>query len=577
MSHTTTKLIYAFDELKPEQWAFAGGKGGTLARLYQAGYPVPDGLVLLPAAFSGDELTPQAWAQVQGHLARWRRGDDQAAFAVRSSALAEDSARASFAGEFETVLDVRTDAALRAAIQTVRRSRHSERVRAYSQEQGLEADHEMAVVVQRLVPAQISGVLFTADPVSGSRDHMVGNYIHGLGERLVSGAATPHAFTLARPKGRYDGPPELKRLARRLFKLGQRLERELGGPQDVEWASVGNRLYLLQSRPITTLQGFDPLSGAFNDSLTGDYVWSCVNLGEAVSVVMTPFTWSIMYAGFSELNILPGHPSVGNIGGRLYQNSTVMVSVLSALGKDFIEMVKELGGVRDEYLQTMDQFLFPLPEATFWNVLPNALRVRRKEKQALKNLPAFLADSPGWCRTMRQRVQAAQSREQLLALMDEFMPRARELFWRSYATALHHGERVGKLRRELTERVGATDADALLSNLSDEGELLASLGPLVGLARVARGEMERAAYLEQWGHRGALETEASVPRPAEDPDWLDRQLESWSADAADVEGRQIRRGVGTVAPDAAVAQGQVDPTAHRASRRGRPYAGSDPL
>ena len=226
-------MIHTFEELPPEQWPSAGGKGGTLARLYQAGYPVPNGLIVLPPAFDGDEMLPQAWAQVLAHLACLRGDDLQAAFAVRSSALAEDSAKASFAGEFETVLDVRTDEAVRSAIQTVRRSRHSERARAYSQARGLDTaclngGHEMAVVVQRLVQADISGVLFTADPVTGSHNHMIGNYVHGLGERLVSGEATPHEFTLSRPRGRYEGPPELRRFARRLYKLATRLERELG-------------------------------------------------------------------------------------------------------------------------------------------------------------------------------------------------------------------------------------------------------------------------------------------------------------------------------------------------------------
>ena len=180
------RLVCAFSELTAEQQASAGGKGGTLAWLYQAGYPVPDGFVILPSAFDGDELDPEAWAQVQAHLARMRRGDDTA-FAVRSSALSEDSAQASFAGEFETVLDARTDEDIREAIRTVRGSRHSARVRAYSQAHGMDAAHEMAVVVQRLVWADVSGVLFTADPVIGSRAYMTGNFVYGLGEQLVSG------------------------------------------------------------------------------------------------------------------------------------------------------------------------------------------------------------------------------------------------------------------------------------------------------------------------------------------------------------------------------------------------------
>ena len=543
-----TVQVYAFADLPPEFFSSAGGKGGTLARLYQAGYPVPDGFVILPGAFAGNEeptdtLLPGVWNQVQDHLARLRGNDPEAAFAVRSSALAEDSARASFAGEFETVLDVRTDDAIRAAIQTVRRSRHSQRVRAYSQARRVGPDSaapvfEMAVVVQRLVPAEMSGVLFTADPVTGSRNQMTGNYVHGLGEGLVSGRARPLAFTLSRPRGRYEGPAELKPAARRLFKLARRLERHLGGPQDIEWAVVGRKLVLLQSRPITTLLGFDPVTGEFNDSLTGDYVWSCVNVGEAVSVVMTPFTWSVMLTGFSELDILPGHPSVGNIGGRLYQNSTVMVTLLDALGKDFQDMAKEMGGVRDEYLETMDQYLVPLPGVTLLSILPNALRVRRKEKQGLKNMDAFLAENPGWCRAMRRQIQAAQTGEDLRSLLEaEIWPRSLESFWRNYATALRYSERVGPLRRQLKDLVGAADADALLSNVSGDDEMLASLGPVVGLARVARGEMSRDAYLERWGHRGSLETEASVPRPAEDPDWLDRQLASFALAPVDVEAR----------------------------------------
>jgi phosphohistidine swiveling domain-containing protein len=540
------EAVFSFDELPTERQASAGGKGGTLARLYQAGYPVPDGLVILPAAFAGDELPPdalsaEAWAQLQAHLVRLRGDDPHAAFAVRSSALSEDSARASFAGEFETVLDVRDDEAVREGIGTVRRSRHAERVRAYARARGVETDLEMAVVVQRLVRADLSGVLFTADPVTGSRDQMSGNYVHGLGEALVSGQATPYEFKLSRPRGRYEGPPELKRFARRLYRLAKCLERDLGSPQD-EWAITGKNLFLLQSRPITTLLGFDPLTGEYNDSLTGDYVWSCVNVGEALSVVMTPFTWSLMRMVFGELDVLPGHASVGNIGGRMYQNVTVGISVLAALGQNVQDQAKEMGGVREEYLETMDQYLISLPEATPLTILPGAIRMWREQRAGLKNLEPFLAGNPGWCQAMCQRIEAIGNGDELATLVvDELKPRSLECFWQNYATALRYGELVGKLRRELVELVGPADADALLSNVSRQDELLASLGPVVGLARLARGEMSRETYLAQWGHRGPLETEMSVPRPFEYPDWLDRQLAAWAESPVDVSGLLARQ------------------------------------
>ena len=102
MRPTTTPT---FSDLTAEMQPAAGGKGGTLARLFRAGYPVPDGFVVLPAAFAGDELTSSAWTGVQAQLTRMRTENGRTTFAVRSSALSEDSAEASFAGEFETVLD----------------------------------------------------------------------------------------------------------------------------------------------------------------------------------------------------------------------------------------------------------------------------------------------------------------------------------------------------------------------------------------------------------------------------------------------------------------------------------------
>ncbi len=315
-----------------------------------------------------------------------------------------------------------------------------------------------------------------------------------------------------------------------------RLEWDLGGPQDVEWAISRGKLALLQSRPITTLVGFDPVTGEFNDSLTGDFVWSCVNVGEAMSMVMTPFTWSLLHRAYTELDILPGYSSLGNIGGRPYQNVTVMMSMFRAMGRNFEDLIIEMGGVRDEYLETMDQYLFPLPDATLFAILPNVIPMMRKQRAGSKNLDAFLAENPRWCRAVCRRIEGVRTADELASIVgEELMPALRQTFWRVVTTALRHGELAGRLRRELTTLVGATDADTLLSNVSSEDELLASMGPVVGLAKVARGEMSRATYLERWGHRGALETETYVPRPLEDPGWLDQQLATFVRSPVDVD------------------------------------------
>jgi phosphohistidine swiveling domain-containing protein len=534
--------IRSFEDLTTEQQFLAGGKGGTLSHLHQAGYPVPPGFVILPMAFADDELTSQAWTQVQAQLERLRKSTG-AAFAVRSSALSEDSAQASFAGEFETVLEAHTDEAIWQAIHTVRRSRKSERVRAYSEVQGVDTAHDMAVVVQQMIRADISGILFTADPVTGSHTTMAGNFIHGLGDQLVSGKATGEAFTIQRPTGTYEGPIELKRFARKLFKLASRLEKELGGPQDIEWAIAGRKLYLLQARPITTLKGYNPATGEWNDSLTGDYLWSNVNFGEAVSDVMTPLAWTVLQHILGDWIFLPGYQTVGNIGGRPYLNISIFATAFHTIGRSTQDLLKTLEGTLYMDLpERMEIPLIPLPKRSLLSALPHLIRMQLRQRRGVRDLPAYLAENPARCKRMREQIQRVTTKAELLSLWHkEINPHVTQTVWIVLGSAFHSADYTMRVRRDLAKLVGRDDADALISNLSDRSGLLASLGPMVGIAKMARGEMDREVYLEQFGHRGPHEFELSFPRPAEDADWLDRQLAQFRQSPVDVEALLEKR------------------------------------
>jgi rifampicin phosphotransferase len=519
---------YFFDQLQPQHYAAAGGKGSTLARLAQAGYPVPDGLVILPPAFDGDELTPAAWEQVRDALARLQAKGAQS-FAVRSSALSEDSSQASFAGEFETILDVRTDDDVRQAIGAVRRSRHSARVQAYSRAKGMDSAHELAVVVQQFVPADLAGVLFTADPLTGSRATLAGNLVHGLGEQLVSGEVNGLPFILRRPRGRYEGPPELRRFAGALYRLANRLERDLGAPQDIEWAIGGGRLLLLQSRPITTLRGHNEATGAWNDSLTGDYLWTNSNFGEAVPDVMTPCTWSLLQIYMAEAfpaTLLGNYPFAGNIGGRFYMNVSLVVSVGAALGigrKRVIREAEELFG------QIPGGLEIPTIPFSTWllitDFLPFAVRAKRRSLANRRRVPEFVARAPGLAPALHEQIGATQAPGELLGLWhDTLGPLYRQACLMLQAGTSQFEDGARSLRRDLERLVGQADANALMSSLSDGANQLASLGPLLGLAQVARGELTRVEYAERYGHRGPHEFEVSIARPAEEDGWLDQQL-----------------------------------------------------
>ena len=327
---------------------------------------MPPGFVILPEAFDGDQISDEAWDQAQNRIEEYAKLGGELLLAVRSSAIGEDSRQALFAGEFETVLNVGSLKDLHQAIQRVRASRANERVAAYRNAKGIHAAGEMAVVVQQQIEAEISGVLFTADPVTGSRMYMPGNYSRGLGDALVSGDVSASTFQLAWPQGAYSGPREFAPYAKSLYKYDRRLQQHFTAPQDIQWALSAGKLYILQSRPVTNFQGFDPTTGEWNDSLTGDYIWTNTNLGEALVYVMTPLSWIWLRCAMQAWQMLPEYHPAGNIGGRAYFNVSA-----------FAAMYRMLGMREDRLLENIaDTIQLRLPPGM---VIP-AIPVARKDK-----------------------------------------------------------------------------------------------------------------------------------------------------------------------------------------------------
>jgi pyruvate,water dikinase len=180
--------------------------------------------------------------------------------AVRSSATAEDLPQASFAGQQDTFLDVRGIDAVVAAVQGCWSSLWSARALAYRGRQGIDhAQVGAAVVVQEMVPADVSGVLFTANPMTGVRHHLVIEAVKGRGDALVGGRATPQRWVMDSRTGSVLTAPDTNhRLVtsttlRSLNKIAVLLARMTDDPQDIEWATVDEVIWILQARPVTTL------------------------------------------------------------------------------------------------------------------------------------------------------------------------------------------------------------------------------------------------------------------------------------------------------------------------------------
>jgi pyruvate,water dikinase len=291
--------VLDLQEVDETRIAVVGGKGANLGALSRIeGIRVPGGFCVTTDAFrlimaqapSIDDqldqlsrLNPDDREAIRTLSARIRRtieetaipGDlaaaitralarfgEQAAYAVRSSATAEDLPTASFAGQQDTYLNVVGPTAILQHVSRCWASLFTERAVTYRQRNGVEhRTVHMAVVVQQMVFPHASGVLFTADPVTGNRTVATVDAGFGLGEALVSGLVNPDAFTVRRGEvvAKTIDPQQQERLALtdarvvRLVQLGRQIEAHFGRPQDIEWCLVDDGFEIVQSRPITTL------------------------------------------------------------------------------------------------------------------------------------------------------------------------------------------------------------------------------------------------------------------------------------------------------------------------------------
>jgi phosphohistidine swiveling domain-containing protein len=286
---------------------------------------------------------------------------------------------------------------------------------------------------------------------------------------------------------------------------------------------------------MTEKNGFDPATGTWNDSLTGDFLWSRNNFGEGRPDVMAPFTFSLTDKVWREISLLPGYSMAGNICGRFYANVSVSMSVLTAMGKSADAAKEQMAGMLGHVPGELDIPLVPVRRSTVLRAIPKMIRLTIRERQGTKQVPEYLARMPALCKELRERIAETTTESELIALWHrDIFSCITDGLW-IVAGGAAPLEALMKLKRKLTELVGEADANALFSNVSSEDDMLASLGPVVGVARVAQGKMSRAEYLEKYGHRGPHEAELSLPRPAEDPDWLDRQLAEYEANPVDVD------------------------------------------
>jgi pyruvate,water dikinase len=571
--NVTHMPIIPFNQIEPGDLSRVGGKGLNLGLMLRAGLPVPDGFCLtenVPNA--GDN---ERGGETEALLAAYDRLG-AGLVAVRSSAAVEDGAEHSFAGQQETILGVRGNEQLLDAVERCFQSWHSARSQAYRAHKGLAEDSTaMAVVVQKLVAADVAGVLFTRDPLDPTGQRMLAEAAWGLGELVVSGRVTPDRFFLNRSTlalerqeisrkpisvtadGIRDVEPHLQSQPcldaaqlRELAEFGLRVEQFYGNPRDIEWAWAEGRIWLLQSRPVTTAGALEKeefrkaeiarLRGLAAPTGTA---WARYNLAEVLARP-TPMTWAIVRRfmsgrggyglmfrdlGFDPDPQLDDEGFIDLVCGRPYVNLSREPKLYFRdfpYGYDFAALK-----------QRPAASFYPQPGVNpslatgrMWLKLPLIIyRIFRAQARMRRQIQTL-------ARELRERVfpefakEVATARETDLAGLSSAELHERLQFWT--ARTLVEFARVALRPSMFAAEAMTTLGTGLKAIVAPERapvvarELLTGVRPdpetdlAAAIRALAEGSLSREEFLSRFGHRGPQEMELSQPRWAEDPHGL---------------------------------------------------------
>lgn len=566
-----------FESITADQGVLVGGKGLSLGLMANAGLPVPPGFVITTPAYrrlhAQGVRAEEAFAQ-QLREAYHRLGAGRVA--VRSSAIAEDSADASFAGQQETILGVPDEAALLDAVERCWQSLHTDRARHYRLRQGVADDQlAMAVVVQRLVNAEVAGVLFTRDPNDASGQCMLAEASWGLGEAVVSGKVTPDRFAIDRqtgevrhrqrgvkrirvtPEGEEPVPAELQdsyclddKALSALAELGRQVESFYGEARDVEWAYAEGRYYLLQARPITTATAVEReqvrqevIASLKAKADPQGTVWARYNLSEVLPAP-TPMTWAVVSrllaadggfgAMYRDLGMTPD-PDLGSrsafdlVAGRPMVNLSRLPRMQSprpvfeypfaqfkANPQRALDPQPVLNPLRGGVLRGLLRLPWTIAELARWG-----RAIRRAEQGFPQQFQALRVKTQALAASLMARDRSQDDPPSLLQQLNEaiqaFLAFARDSL-KPTLFAQHAWQGLVEL---LKPKVGEEQARLAAGELSlgarppEDADLAGAIEAL------GAGQLDRASFLARFGHRGPNEMELAQPRWQEQPEQLD--------------------------------------------------------
>ena len=528
-----------------------GAKASRLGWLMGRGWPVPAGAVA-PFAVTDRLRGSPSETDLDGlrrdialRVVAGRR------YIVRSSANVEDGGLGSFAGQFETVGDLDSVEGILAAIHAVARSGQTDQVRDYAFHVGVEPDSiRVAAIIQEMVPAVVSGVAFSRDPITGS-DHVVVEAVAGGGETLVGRGADPQRWVHGHHEPQRPADPVLPDAdCDQLVDLVRGIERASGEPVDVEWVWDGAGLHLVQWRPITGLA-------------RAPRIWSSRMARDMLPGLIPPLVWSVNVPVLSGVWAELVHEALGDVGldqdelvrcfgYRAYFNASALGGVFTSLGMpaDALELMRA-GTSRSAVRPPVSMLVRRTPRlARFAVTLGTWERRVARERAELD-------------RVLEGRVEvSALADDVLIARVHVLRRRLARAARLNVVTPLLADAWAGSVRRD-------AEARGLDPGAMDPGQELPtvrSLDPAHAMSGIsADDQVAWQQFLERFGHLSDSPNDCSLPTWAEQPDAVRRLLFRGEAEQGPVPA--ARRPAGDPDPREAFLFGTSGVTRRRLGRR----------
>jgi phosphoenolpyruvate synthase/pyruvate phosphate dikinase len=550
--------VLFFEQVDRSSLPYVGGKGANLGELSKAGFPVPGGFCVTTYAYRDfiatspemdsfldelNEMNPDDFNQlrklgerIRTHLQQleiplqlrneiihaWESVGKEYAYAVRSSATAEDLPTASFAGQQDTYLNIKGQDELLQHIRKCWASLFTGRAISYRAKNGF--DHRqvyLSVVVQRMVNPEISGILFTADPVNGNRKVVSIDASFGLGEAIVSGMVSADLYKVkdgqiiykniskkkiaidSLPEGgtvKKDLPPDQQTKQAltdsqilRLAEMGKRIEKHFGAPQDIEFCIEKGKIFVVQSRPITSLY---PLPDIPQEPLRVMFSFGHVQM---MTDAMKPMGLSVLRTVFPKKVFVEA-------GGRLFVDPTEVLRTKlgrKILPKAFKNLFDEafshaLSEViqRPEFLKTPPKpgfvksarrFMSPIIKEVWKNL------VKRDPKSAKSKVESFMQKK--WTE-VREELQGTTGTKRLEAVQHQLSILAKDVFQNLFPYVICFPISFLLLKKALIRWIG-DDKELYQLNKSLPGNITSEMGLQIGdLADLLRELPEVEEYLK---------------------------------------------------------------------------------